>query len=93
MQHEVQGLRGKCPKMEATEGKDNEHDVLLKVFQWSEAWSVQGTRTSKHQDDVLKKKNFRVLTMYEAVKYKSSGNCKYTSHIIISRQVSVGVYV
>jgi hypothetical protein len=33
MYSEVQGLRSKCPKIEATKGKDNEHDVHLKVFQ------------------------------------------------------------
>jgi len=32
------------------------NEVHLKVLQWSEAWSVQGTRTSKYQDDMLKKK-------------------------------------
>jgi hypothetical protein len=57
MQQEVQGLRSKCPKVEATKGKDDEHGVHLKVLQWSEAWSVQGTRTSKYQDNMLKKKN------------------------------------
>jgi hypothetical protein len=63
MQQEVQGLSSKCPKIEATKGKDDEHDVHLKVFQWSAAWSVQGTRTSKYQVYVLKKKNLRVLTV------------------------------
>ena len=40
--------------------KNVEHEVHLKVLQWSEAWSVQGTSTSKYQGDVLKKKNLRV---------------------------------
>jgi hypothetical protein len=43
--------------VEATEGKNDEREVHLKVFQWSEAWSLQGTRTRKYQVDVLKKKN------------------------------------
>jgi hypothetical protein len=59
MQREGQGLRRKCPKVEATEGKDDEHEVHLKVLQWSEAWSVQGTRTNKYQDDMFKKKNLK----------------------------------
>jgi hypothetical protein len=56
MQQEVHGLRSKCPKIEATKGKDDEPEFRLKFLQWSEAWSVQGTRTSKYQDDMLKKK-------------------------------------
>jgi hypothetical protein len=35
MQQEVQGLRSKCPKVEATIGKDNEHEVLLNSFIYS----------------------------------------------------------
>jgi len=37
MQQEVQGLRSKCQQVEATKGKDDEHEVYLKVLQWSEA--------------------------------------------------------
>jgi len=59
MQQEVQGLRSKCPKEEATKGKDDEHEVHLKVLQWSKAWSVHGTRTSKYQDDMLRKKSLK----------------------------------
>jgi len=33
MQQEVQGLRSKCPNMEATKGKDDEHEVHLKILQ------------------------------------------------------------
>jgi hypothetical protein len=39
MQQEVQGLRSTCTKVEATKGKDDEHEVHLKVVQWSEAWN------------------------------------------------------
>lgn len=61
MQQEVQGLRSKCPNMEATKGKDDEHEVHLKILQQSAAWPVQGTRTSKYQDDILKKKNLKIV--------------------------------
>jgi hypothetical protein len=45
--------------VEATKGKDDEHEVHLKILQWSAAWSVQGNRASKYQDDILKKKNLK----------------------------------
>jgi hypothetical protein len=33
MQQEVQGLKSKCPKVEATKEKDDEHEVHLKILQ------------------------------------------------------------
>jgi len=40
MQQEVQGLRSKCPKVEATKGKDDEHEVHLKILHWSAAFKA-----------------------------------------------------
>jgi hypothetical protein len=90
MQQRSSGFKKQCPKVEATEVKYDDCEVYVNVFQWSEAWWVQRTRRRTYPVDVLKKKSI-VLIICEAIKYGAQEIAK--SHIISSRQASVGVYV